>query len=65
MSIKASLTGTSGRKIIQILKKNPSKDPEMYDEGKFTCILTDTHTPKNYSSSNVALHKYGYKDAKK
>jgi hypothetical protein len=24
----------SGGKIVQILKKNPSKDPEKYDEGK-------------------------------
>jgi hypothetical protein len=24
----------SGRKIIEILKKNPKKDPEKYDEGK-------------------------------
>ena len=25
----------SGRKIIEILKKNPKKDPEKYDQGSF------------------------------
>jgi hypothetical protein len=33
------LISFSGRKIIEILKKNPKKDPDGYDEGKPTFLF--------------------------
>tara|TARA_R110002060_G_scaffold12013_3_gene17349 strand:+ start:139 stop:426 length:288 start_codon:yes stop_codon:yes gene_type:complete len=30
------LTLSSGRRIVEILKKNPQKDPESYDEGTYS-----------------------------